>query len=106
VSFGSSSHYSKLGGTDHIISGKALDDRIGCYILLELMKNLKTKNEVIFVFTVQEEVGLYGAKASVFNLEPDYAIAVDVTGHDDEDEKIVMGKGPVLTIKDAELIGN
>src|SRR3989344_4082291 len=77
ISFGESCNYSNLGGTEDIVAGKALDDRIGCYILLEAMKNLKTKNEVIFVFTVQEEVGLYGEKASVFNLEPDYAVAVD-----------------------------
>jgi len=44
-------------GKDDIITGKALDDRIGCYILLELLKNLITPNEVYFVFTVQEEIG-------------------------------------------------
>jgi endoglucanase len=93
-------------GNKNIISGKALDDRIGCYILLELIKKLKTKNEVVFVFTVQEEVGLYGAKASVFNLEPDYAIAVDVTAHNDIDGTMVIGHGPSLTIKDAGMLGN
>jgi tetrahedral aminopeptidase len=106
VSFGASSHFATLGGTNHVISGKALDDRIGNYIMLQLMKNLKSDNEVIFVFTVQEEVGLYGAKASVFNLDPDYAIAIDVTGHDDDHGTVLLGRGPVITIKDAELIGN
>jgi len=105
VTFSESSSYCSLGSLD-IIGGKALDDRIGCYILLELMKNLKTKNEVIFVFTVQEEVGLYGAKASVFGLDPDYAIAVDVTPHNSFDESIILRKGPVLTVKDAEMISN
>ncbi|HIG52129.1 hypothetical protein CXT76_00895 [Candidatus Parvarchaeota archaeon] len=93
-------------GNRNIISGKALDDRIGCYILLELIRKLITKNEIVFVFTVQEEVGLYGAKASVFNLEPDYAIAVDVTAHNDFDGTMVIGKGPSLTIKDAGMLGN
>jgi tetrahedral aminopeptidase len=108
VTFSESSNFCNLGSLD-IIGGKALDDRIGCYILLELMKRLKkikTKNEIIFVFTVQEEVGLYGAKASVFNLNPDYAVAVDVTPHNEFDESILLRHGPVLTIKDAEMIAN
>lgn len=112
VTFTESSRYcnlcsvkSTVGATD-IIAGKALDDRIGCFILLESMKNLKTQNEVIFVFTVQEEVGLYGAKASVFNVDPDYAIAVDVTPHNSFDESILLRKGPVLTVKDAAMISN
>ena len=105
VMFSESSHFCNLGSTD-IIGGKALDDRIGCSILLELAKNLKCKNEIIFVFTVQEEVGLYGAKASVFNLAPDYAIAVDVTPNNSFDESILIRKGPVLTVKDAEMIAN
>jgi tetrahedral aminopeptidase len=105
ASFTESSNYCSLNDKD-IIAGKALDDRIGCYILLELMKNLKTKNEVVFVFTVQEEVGLYGAKASVFNLNPDYAIAIDVTPHNEFDESIMLRNGPVITIKDAEMIAN
>ena len=105
VSFGENKPFCSLGSPD-VISGKALDDRIGCYILMELIKNLKTNNEIFFVFTVQEEVGLYGAKASVFNLEPDYAIAVDVTAHDGVGETVIMGEGPVLTIKDAEMISH
>lgn len=105
VQFTESSNCTTLGNKD-IISATALDDRIGCYILLELIKNLKTKNEVYFVFTVQEEIGLYGAQASVFHLSPDYAIAVDVTGSDKDERDIDVGKGPVLMIKDAEMISN
>lgn len=105
VHFTESSNYCYMGNKD-IIGGKALDDRIGCYMLLEVMRTLNTPNEVIFVFTVQEEVGLYGAEVSVFNLEPDYAIAVDVTPHNSFDESIMLRKGPVLTVKDAEMIAN
>lgn len=105
ISFSKSSDYCTLGNED-IIAGKALDDRVGCYILLEVMRTMKTKHDVTFVFTVQEEVGLYGAKASVFNLNPDYAIAVDVTGHDEENERMLIGRGPFLTFKDAEMLGN
>ncbi len=104
VSF-SEGHYCKLG-SDKIIGGKALDDRIGCYMLLECMRGLKTSHEVYFVFTVQEEVGLYGAKTSLFGIEPDYAIVVDVTPHNSTSQTIVLGNGPVLDLKDAEMIAN
>jgi len=105
ISFSKSSNFCTLGNKD-IIAGKALDDRIGCYILLEIMKRMKTSHDIAFVFTVQEEVGLYGAKVSAFNLNPDYAIAVDVTGHDEENERMLLGRGPFLTFKDAEMLGN
>lgn len=106
VSFNQSCHYFEVGGSEKMIAGKALDDRIGCYTLIELIKNYKGKNEVYFVFTVQEEIGLYGARASIFNLDPDYALAIDVTGHDDETGSILLGKGPVITVKDSEMLGN
>jgi endoglucanase len=96
-------------GTRDFISGKALDDRIGCYILIELARKLKkTKYEVYFVFTVQEEVGLYGARTSAFQIEPDWGIAVDVTHANDvfEDPTRCLGKGPCITVKDGELIAN
>mgnify|MGYP001570236241 FL=1 len=105
MTFSKSSNFCTLGSSD-IVAGKSLDDRIGCFILLEVLRKLKTSHEVIFVFTVQEEVGLYGAKASVFNLNPDYAIAVDVAGHDEDNQRMLLGRGPALTIKDAEMLGN
>ncbi len=105
IGFSKSSNFCTLGD-EKIIAGKALDDRIGCYVLLEVLRKMKTSREVICVFTVQEEVGLYGAKASVFNANPDYAIAIDVSGHDEENERMLLGNGPSLTIKDAEMLGN
>lgn len=88
-----------------IISGKALDDRIGCYALIELAKKLKNnKNEIYYVFTVQEEIGLYGAKISAYEIVPDWAVVVDVT--EVERKNKVLGGGPCLTIKDAEMLGN
>jgi len=96
-------------GSNDIITGKALDDRIGCYILIELAKRLKkTKNEVYFVFTVQEEVGLYGARTSAFQIEPDWGIAIDATHANDvfDDPTRCIGKGPCITAKDGELIAN
>ena len=93
-----------------IFFGKALDDRIGCYILIELAKRLRNaKNEIFFVFTVQEEIGLYGAKTSAYYTEPDWAIAVDVTDADDakkSDATRSVGYGPCITVKDANMIAN
>ncbi len=96
-------------GKGKIISGKALDDRIGCYILLEAIKRVKnSKSEIFFVFTVQEEVGLYGARTSSYAIEPDMAIAIDVIDCDDAlvNPSKTLGRGPTLTIKDEEMISN
>jgi endoglucanase len=96
-------------GSEKIICGKAFDNRIGCYILIELAKRLKKSNyETFFVFTIQEEIGLVGAMTSAYKIEPDWAIAVDVMETSDArgDYIITLGNGPFITMKDAELIGN
>lgn len=98
-------------GSKKIVCGKALDDRVGCYILVELAKRLrkyKPKCNVFFVFSVQEEMGLYGAKTSVYSIKPDFAVGVDVTAADDFDDESTrcIGKGPTITVKDAEMLAN
>lgn len=96
-------------GNKNIIMGKALDDRIGCYILIQVAKKLKqTNKDIYFVFTVQEEIGLYGAKVSVYEVEPDWGIAIDVTNAEDatDEPNITIGKGPVVLVKDSEIITN
>ncbi|MBI2110120.1 hypothetical protein HYT58_03040 [Candidatus Woesearchaeota archaeon] len=96
-------------GSEKIISGKALDDRVGCYVLLELAKLLqKAPCEIYYIFTVQEEIGLYGAATSIYNISPDWAINVDATNANDALELPTkeIGKGPCITIKDAEMISN
>lgn len=96
-----------------LIMGKALDDRVGCYIMIKLIESLKKNKEsdIYFVFTVQEEVGLYGAKTSAFEIKPDWAVAVDVTNADDiqrhtHEVTKVIGRGPCITVKDADMISN
>ncbi|MBE7038255.1 MAG: M42 family metallopeptidase [Ruminococcaceae bacterium] len=89
----------------------ALDNRIGVYVLIEAIKRIKNnKNDLYFVFTVQEEVGLRGAKTSAFSIEPDYAIAVDVTDTGDTPECNVMavslGNGAAIKIKDSSVLCN
>jgi endoglucanase len=101
----------RLGSKD-IVFGKALDDRVGCYILLELVRKLeKTDSDIYYVFTVQEEIGLYGAKTSVYKLDPDWAVVIDVMPANDAKEHSheitrQIGKGPCITVKDSEMISN
>lgn len=97
-------------GSKEIIAGKAVDDRVGCYIVIELIKRLRNaKRSIQYAFTVQEEVGLQGAKTSMYSLHPpNWALIIDVTSTDDCESKStkVLGKGPCLTIKDAEIMTN
>jgi endoglucanase len=94
-------------GSEKVISGKALDDRIGCFILLELAKRLqRTKHNIYYVFTVQEEIGLYGAKTSAYQIPAAWSIVVDVTGCEEEHGSVKIGKGPVITLKDSEMFTN
>jgi len=94
-------------GKEEVIFGKALDDRLGCYILIELAKKVSRENlhaDVYFVFTVEEEIGLSGAIATAYKVEPDYAIAVDITNIEHESKAI--GKGTCIGFKDSSMIGN
>jgi endoglucanase len=93
---------------DMIIS-KALDDRAGCGVLIKTIKELpKTDNEIYFVFTVQEELGLRGAKTAAYSIKPDLAIAIDVTPTGDTPEcrpmSVKCGNGPAIKIKDRSII--
>ncbi|MBW3013884.1 M42 family metallopeptidase, partial [Candidatus Woesearchaeota archaeon] len=96
-------------GNEKVFSCKALDDRIGCYVLLEVAKQLtEVDQDLYYVFTVQEEVGLYGAQTSVYDINPDWGVAVDVTIATDAEDpnRIILGKGPNVTIMDSEMIAN
>ncbi|UCE37849.1 MAG: M42 family peptidase [Thermoplasmata archaeon] len=95
-------------GNGDIISGKALDDRLGCAILVKLAESVKNPpTDVYYVFTAQEEIGMYGAKTSMWKIDATCAIAVDISfATDFSDSGIILGKGPVITIKDSDLIAN
>ncbi len=93
------------------VTGKAFDDRVGCAIMIETLKQLKNPDcTICAVGTVQEEVGLRGAGTATFGIDPDVGIALDVTvagdvpGVKEFDTSLKMGKGPVLTVADAGLI--
>ncbi|MBC7236324.1 MAG: M20/M25/M40 family metallo-hydrolase [Chloroflexi bacterium] len=88
---------------------KAMDDRIGCAIALQTLLEMESSpNDVYFVFTVQEEVGTRGAAVSAFGLEPDVAVAVDVTGTGDTPEAhpmaVSLGAGPAIKIMDSGML--
>ena len=89
------------------LTGKAFDNRVGVAMLVSVLKKVKSPFTIYGVFTVQEEVGLKGAKTSAYTLNPDCAVATDVTipgdhpGIDKNDVPIEMGKGPVITIVDS-----
>lgn len=67
---------------NEVIKAKALDDRAGCYVLVNLLKK-DLPYDVHFVFTVQEEIGLRGASVATYTVNPDSAIVVDATTADD-----------------------
>jgi endoglucanase len=90
-----------------LVMGKALDNRVGCAILIEVMKQVESEATIYGVGTVQEEVGLKGAKTSAFRINPDMALALDVTisgdhpGIKEEDAPAQAGKGPAIILTDA-----
>ncbi len=97
--------FSQLRG--NIVTGKAFDNRVGCYVLIETMKRVKSDATIYGVGTVQEEVGLKGARTSAFRINPDLAIALDVTiagdhpGIKEEDAPAKINKGPAIILTDA-----
>ena len=90
------------------IISKALDDRIGCFVAIEALKRTKSTHELAFVFTVQEEIGTRGAKTAAYALEPDLAIAVDVTATGDTPKahpmSVELGSGVGIKVLDHSMI--
>lgn len=92
---------------DRLIA-KSMDDRIGCAVAIEAMRALKGKalpNELYFVFTTQEEVGIRGARVAANSLAPDYGIALDVTSTGDTPKNnsmaIRLGGGAAIKVLDS-----
>jgi len=82
------------------VTGKALDNRICVYTVLETMKLLEeTFCDIYFVATTQEEVGARGAKVSGYKIFPDIAVAIDATfglSKDSKEDTFKLGKGPCI----------
>lgn len=94
-----------------LVKGKALDDRIGCAVLIALLKE-EFDLPVYGCFTVQEEVALRGAAVSAYRVHPELGIAIegticaDLPGIDEEARVTTLGQGPALTIADGGTLPN
>lgn len=94
---------------DSCLKGRALDDRAGCAILLELLHG-ETEYDLWFAFTVQEETGTGGAGAAAYRIDPEYAIvleattASDVDGVSGEKKVCLLGKGAVVSQMDKRTV--
>ncbi|MFZ3588409.1 M42 family metallopeptidase [Bacillus sp. DJP31] len=100
---------------EKMLLAKAWDNRIGCAIAIDVLKNLKGvdhPNVLYGVGTVQEEVGLRGAKTSAQMIQPDIGFGVDVgiagdtPGISDKEASSKMGKGPQIILYDASLVSH
>jgi len=95
-----------------VVSGKAFDDRVGCAVLVELLRGERFRFDLHAAFTVQEEIGLRGARVAAYAIEPDCAFALEGTIADDipKDKDVSpttqMGKGPAITIMDRSVIAD
>lgn len=95
---------------DRLVS-KAMDDRIGVAVLIETLRKFRQgPNQVFFVFSVQEEVGLRGATTAAFGLDPEIGIAVDVTATGDTPKGLKMavslGKGAAIKVRDGGMLSD
>ena len=95
---------------DRLVS-KTMDDRIGCAVIIETLHQLKkSPHDVYFVFTVQEEITLAGAGTSAYGINPDVALAVDVTGVGDTPEashmNVALGNGPAVKVQDGGMVAH
>jgi tetrahedral aminopeptidase len=99
--------------TERAVCSPYLDDRLGVYVMLEILRRAsKGSAEISAVVSVQEEVGLRGAKTSAFDIEPDVGIALDVTiagdlpGGDKSRQVSALGDGVAIGIMDAGSISD
>lgn len=97
----------ELGGNAHLVAGKAVDNRLGVAVLLQLLLSgaRPAAGTLVAAFTVQEEVGLKGAKVAAERWEPDLAIALDTMPSGDtpemsyyKDLNIAIGQGPAIQV--------
>lgn len=103
--------FQELNNGDYLLA-KAFDNRVGCAVVIELLRNLASEvhyNELVGACTVQEEVGLRGARVMGQMVNPDLAFALDVTVATDTPgltNSCKLGEGPVILLMDGALIGH
>lgn len=95
-----------------LVKGKSFDDRAGCAVLAELVRGERLPHDLHAVFTVQEEVGLRGARVAAYAARPDCAFALEGTIADDLPKKkdvsptSELGNGPAITVMDRTFIAH
>jgi endoglucanase len=106
--------FAVMNGSDNYL-GKGWDDRIGCAVLLEAMRRtakLPHNNQLMYVATTQEEVGLRGARTAAQVVKPDIGIAIeggitgDTAGSRPEETQVKLGAGPGMFLYDSSTIAN
>ncbi|MGN0674853.1 MAG: M42 family metallopeptidase [Oscillospiraceae bacterium] len=111
VSLGDRVHFSSefLAFGDGYVKGKAIDDRFGCAIMIELIRS-ELPYDCVFTFVVQEEVGLRGARPAAYSVDPDFALVLEATTAADiplasaEKRCCELGKGAVVSHMDRSTI--
>jgi len=101
------------GPEQGVVKGKALDNRVGCAMLIELLRG-DYPVDLTGVFTVQEEIGLRGARVAAYTANPDLAFILECTAADDlprmdeeADEGFPrLGEGPAITVMDRSFIAD
>ena len=93
------------------VAAKSMDDRVGCAVAIEALRQLKnTPHEIYFVFTTQEEVGTRGAQTSAYGVDPDLGFSLDVTSWGDtpgkKDLSVALGSGPAIKIRDSGMLSD
>ncbi len=109
------SRFMEIG--DKVLRGKAFDDRVGCSLLVDIVQGSPYPADVLVAFTVQEEIGLRGAKVAAQRLQPDVALVLEgTTANDIPDPHATpddlmqpnptckLGAGPALTVIDRSMI--
>lgn len=97
---------------DKVYAGKAMDDRTGCYVITEAMKCMKedTENDIYFVGTSSEEVGVRGGKTATHMINPDIMFAIDVANNPELVKNYtnhrLIGKGPMIVHYDKTMSPN
>ena len=106
--------FTDMNGSGNYL-GKAWDDRIGCAVLLEAMRRTATAphpNQIFFVATTQEEIGLRGARTAAQTVKPDVGIAIeggitgDTAGAHPEETQARLGGGPGIFLYDSSTLPN
>lgn len=110
VSYGDSVNFNSIyENNGYTIKSKAIDDRFGCLALIELIKS-ELEYDMHFVFAVQEEVGLRGARVAAYSVNPDFAIVVetttaaDIAGVEEARQVCNLGEGAVISVMDRRTI--